>query len=356
MAQALAREKQYVLIHIHVRVVLTARKDEYNFLAQHIATLKLCDSLLHFHICEYRLLFCARYRSNGEPLDTSQPSELSYAFANCADVALALLEVFQTEFVRNGFLPFCFNLTWVGTAITSVWLIKVSCLPASSELTYRTLAPWTTRTVAASSVPSQNAPSPQPTHPAPRMTWRATPTASLNTCWARCHQTISSPPQHHPLASVLLQQQSTSRRARHSRPCGPCPLPSRLFRSTSGIQACLMHRNHSLHPEAVVLAPASLQCPPTRRGPSCPTVCQVRSPPTCCSPLPMTTFGSSCSHFDCTRLPDSFLDGEGQSYEPTKPQRAPTNPRSGADKSRLQGSPAQPKWPITDPIVSRPCL
>ncbi len=87
---------------------------------------KLCDSLLHFHICEYHLLFTARYRSNGATLDTSEPSPLSYAFAECADVALGLLEVFQTEFVANGYLPYCFNLTWVGVAITSVWLIKVS--------------------------------------------------------------------------------------------------------------------------------------------------------------------------------------------------------------------------------------
>lgn len=85
----------------------------------------MCDGLLHFHLCEYRLLFCARYRSNGEPLDTSKPCELTYAFAACADQALDLLDVFQTDLVRHGFLPYCFNLTWVGVAITSVWLIKV---------------------------------------------------------------------------------------------------------------------------------------------------------------------------------------------------------------------------------------
>lgn len=90
-----------------------------------MSTIKVCDGLLYFHICEYRLLFCARYRSSGEPLDMSQPSELSYAFAACADQALSVLDVFQTEVVRNGYLPYCFNLTWVGVAITSVWLVKV---------------------------------------------------------------------------------------------------------------------------------------------------------------------------------------------------------------------------------------
>jgi len=99
---------------------------EYNFLQEQVATIKMCDGLLHFHICEYRLLFIARYRSKGEPLDTSKPSELSYAFAACADQALALLDVFQTDLVRHGYLPYCFNLVWVGVAITSVWLVKVS--------------------------------------------------------------------------------------------------------------------------------------------------------------------------------------------------------------------------------------
>lgn len=85
----------------------------------------MCDGLLHFHICEYHLLFTARYRSDGAPLDTSEPSALSYAFAECVDVALGLLQDFQTDFVASGTLPYCFNLTWVGVAITSVWLIKV---------------------------------------------------------------------------------------------------------------------------------------------------------------------------------------------------------------------------------------
>lgn len=101
---------------------------EYGFLQHQVSMVKICGCLLHFHICEYRLLFTARYRSNGAVLDTSEPSPLSYAFAETVDVALGMLDVFQTEFVANGFLPYCFNLTWVGVAITSVWLIKVSNL------------------------------------------------------------------------------------------------------------------------------------------------------------------------------------------------------------------------------------
>ncbi|BEJ13333.1 hypothetical protein CspHIS471_0305070 [Cutaneotrichosporon sp. HIS471] len=100
------------------------KNSEYGFLQQQVAMVKMCGSLLHFHICEYHLLFTARYRSSGATLDTSEPSPLSYAFAECADVALGLLEIFQTDFVANGYLPFCFNMTWVGVAITSVWLVK----------------------------------------------------------------------------------------------------------------------------------------------------------------------------------------------------------------------------------------
>ncbi|GMK56452.1 hypothetical protein CspeluHIS016_0302920 [Cutaneotrichosporon spelunceum] len=100
------------------------KNSEYGFLQQQVAMIKMCGSLLHFHICEYHLLFTARYRSNGTTMDTSEPSQLSYAFAECTDVALGLLDIFQTDFVAHGYLPFCFNMTWVGVAITSVWLIK----------------------------------------------------------------------------------------------------------------------------------------------------------------------------------------------------------------------------------------
>lgn len=97
-----------------------------DFLPQQIAMIKMCSALLHFHICEYRLLFCARYqaKNEGDVVDTTQPNSLSYAFAQCSDTALGVLEVFENDFVRNGYLPFCFNLAWVATAIASVWLVK----------------------------------------------------------------------------------------------------------------------------------------------------------------------------------------------------------------------------------------
>ncbi len=87
---------------------------------------KICDALFRFHICEYRLLFTARYRVSGQALDTTQPTELSFAFSECADAALALATVFQNDIVEHGYVPYCFNLVWVALAVTSVWLVKVS--------------------------------------------------------------------------------------------------------------------------------------------------------------------------------------------------------------------------------------
>ena len=50
---------------------------------------------------------------------------MSLAFAECIDAALAIGSVFQEDFVKWGFLPYCFNLVWVALAVSSVWLYKV---------------------------------------------------------------------------------------------------------------------------------------------------------------------------------------------------------------------------------------
>ncbi|KAL7419125.1 hypothetical protein Q5752_005961 [Cryptotrichosporon argae] len=99
------------------------RFHEHNFLCQQIATIKLCDALYRFHICEYRLLYTARYRNAGR-LDVTEATPLSMAFADTIDASLAVASVFQDEFVRRGTLPYCFNLVWVALGLTCVWLVK----------------------------------------------------------------------------------------------------------------------------------------------------------------------------------------------------------------------------------------
>lgn len=34
--------------------------------------------------------------------------------------------VVQNDFVPYGYLPYCFNLTWIALAVNCIWLIKVS--------------------------------------------------------------------------------------------------------------------------------------------------------------------------------------------------------------------------------------
>ncbi|KAE8541560.1 hypothetical protein D1P53_002923 [Cryptococcus gattii VGV] len=98
--------------------------ERYNFLQSQISTFRLCDSYFRFHICEYRLLFTARYEAPGQALDTSQPSPLSVAFSECVDAALGVAMVVQNDFVPYGYLPYCFNLTWIALAVNCIWLIK----------------------------------------------------------------------------------------------------------------------------------------------------------------------------------------------------------------------------------------
>lgn len=84
----------------------------------------MCDSYFRFHIAEYRLLYVARYQSKGEALDTKEPTPLSFAYNDCVEAALGLATLFQTVFVENQYLPYCFNLVWVSLAVTSIWLVK----------------------------------------------------------------------------------------------------------------------------------------------------------------------------------------------------------------------------------------
>lgn len=45
--------------------------------------------------------------------------------------ALQLAEVVKSDVVDKGFVPVCFNIVWIGFAVTSVWLLKVSILRMS---------------------------------------------------------------------------------------------------------------------------------------------------------------------------------------------------------------------------------
>jgi hypothetical protein len=84
------------------------------------------DAFFRFHIAEYRLLYTARYHSQGRSLDASERTPLSFAFNECVDAALGVPAMFQNEFVRHRYLPYCFVRVWVALAVTSVWLVKVS--------------------------------------------------------------------------------------------------------------------------------------------------------------------------------------------------------------------------------------
>ena len=59
-------------------------------------------------------------------LNTNDPTPLTFAFVECAEAALALIQVFQNEFAVNHYLPYCLNLVWVALAITAIWLMRVS--------------------------------------------------------------------------------------------------------------------------------------------------------------------------------------------------------------------------------------
>ncbi|ORY73629.1 hypothetical protein BCR35DRAFT_281551 [Leucosporidium creatinivorum] len=102
---------------------------------QHVSTLRLCDAFFRFHLAEYRLLFIVRYGSEGRSLDTSQPTALSFAFGECADAALGVATVFQSDFSLPGYLASCFNLAWVALAVCSVWLVKNIAAMEDSERT-----------------------------------------------------------------------------------------------------------------------------------------------------------------------------------------------------------------------------
>lgn len=100
------------------------RHKDFAFAPQQVSMLKLFGAYYHFHICEYRLLYTSKYRASGQSLDTSQPTPLSFAFGDCIDAAFGLSKVFQEDFAQPGYLTYCFNLTWVSLAVTSIWLVK----------------------------------------------------------------------------------------------------------------------------------------------------------------------------------------------------------------------------------------
>lgn len=100
------------------------RHHDFSFASQQVSMLKLFCAYYHFHICEYRLLYHSKYRASGQALDTSQPTPLSFAFGDCIDAGLGLSKVFQEDFAQPGYLTYCFNLTWVSLAVTSIWLVK----------------------------------------------------------------------------------------------------------------------------------------------------------------------------------------------------------------------------------------
>lgn len=131
------------------------RHKDFKFVPQQISTLKLFDAYYQFHICEYRLLYTSRYRSRGQPLDTSQPTPLSFAFGDCIDAALGLSRVFQEDFAQPGYLTYCFNLTWVSLAVTSIWLTKNITAMTSADRTrvIRVLTDVQTSTEEASRTP-----------------------------------------------------------------------------------------------------------------------------------------------------------------------------------------------------------
>ncbi|OXC70065.1 hypothetical protein AYX13_01411 [Cryptococcus neoformans] len=98
--------------------------ERYGFVQFQISTFHLCDAFFRFHVCEYRLLFVARYESQGQILDISEPSPLSMAFTECADAAMGIGEVVLNDLVPYGYLAYCFNLTWPALAISAIWLAK----------------------------------------------------------------------------------------------------------------------------------------------------------------------------------------------------------------------------------------
>ncbi|KIR70529.1 hypothetical protein I310_05779 [Cryptococcus deuterogattii CA1014] len=98
--------------------------ERYGFVQFQISAIHLCDAFFRFHICEYRLLFVARYESQGQVLDTSEPSPLSMAFTECADAAMGIGGVILNDFVPYGYLAYCLNLTWSALAVSAIWLAK----------------------------------------------------------------------------------------------------------------------------------------------------------------------------------------------------------------------------------------
>ena len=93
---------------------------DHSFLPLQLASLRLCEAFLRFHIAEYRLLYVYKYKT--QSLVLSEPSETTYAFHETVEAAFAVAKVFE-DF--DGFLAFSFNLLWVALAVTLVWLVKV---------------------------------------------------------------------------------------------------------------------------------------------------------------------------------------------------------------------------------------
>lgn len=84
------------------------------------------DSLFNFHLREYRFFYALQPSGAQRVSDTADATELAIAFTQCVDAALAIGDVFQSDFVEHDHLPYCFNLVWVALVISMVWLVRVS--------------------------------------------------------------------------------------------------------------------------------------------------------------------------------------------------------------------------------------
>ncbi|GJN91482.1 hypothetical protein Rhopal_004505-T1 [Rhodotorula paludigena] len=62
---------------------------------------------------------------NGDPANMRSLRWLEQRWKRWKDKWLDKQPVFQKDFVRPGFVPFCVNLTWVALAVVTVWLVKL---------------------------------------------------------------------------------------------------------------------------------------------------------------------------------------------------------------------------------------
>ncbi|WRT64444.1 uncharacterized protein IL334_001376 [Kwoniella shivajii] len=98
--------------------------DRHRFTQPQLSTFRLCDAYFRFHITEYRLLVIARFGESGHNLNLQEHSSMSSAFSDCIEAALGVAMVVQHDLAPYRYLPYCFYLTWVALAVTSIWLVK----------------------------------------------------------------------------------------------------------------------------------------------------------------------------------------------------------------------------------------